>query len=145
MVIILILEPSAFWIIGMQICIQVAVSLCIELSFAVLWGYRSKGQLMYIAATCAVTQCCVNVVLGMLLLNRNYDGLLGFLFLLHYILLKLVKMVTEAVCYVNCLDEYWWTSCGKKKTLFTETEKVVAYALFVNILSEFIIVLTGWF
>lgn len=104
---------------AIHLLVGIAVPLGIELPLACLLGFRRRRQLAYIVGVCAATQCCVNIVLFLLL---EADGLL---FVLWYIPLRLAGLVAEAVCYGVYLDRERGGRIGRK----------VLLAVIANILS----------
>lgn len=104
--------------------LRVVLTLVVELAVALLFGYRSKGQIKTILAVNLVTQVILNVLLTLWYL---LDGPLNAM--LRLLLAEILVLILEAFLYARRLPG----ENGKKR-------KAVLYAAAANILS----VIVGW-
>ena len=73
---------------------RIAVTIAVELLIALLFGFRSKKELLLILLVNVVTQIVLNVLLNVINFNA---GLFGFI--IGYVLLEFAIIVLEAVIY----------------------------------------------
>lgn len=88
---------------GMEILSLVArilLTIAIELVIAILFGFREKRQIRFIALVNVVTQIALNLALN--IINYNY-GQLAFVF--FFILLEIFVFIVEAVIYSSYLKK----------------------------------------
>jgi hypothetical protein len=102
---------------------RLAITLALEMLLALLFGFRTKKPLLFIAAVNAATQLLLNIGLSVIC---YFDGL-GFLFYVTYVLAELAIMVAEATVFAKFLPRKQEIKISKKRCVF--------YALFANILS----------
>lgn len=74
--------------------LRLAVTLAIELTWALIFRYRRKRQLTIIALTNIVTQMFLNVILGFIYYK---DGIVAAM--VTYLWLEIIIFVTEALIY----------------------------------------------
>lgn len=106
---------------------RIILTVLIEIGIAVLFGFRQKQLLKWIAVINIVTQVILNVLLNVI--NYNQGSLAFFL---CYILFELVVLVIETILYCFLLNRLSQTDIRKGKA--------AAYALVANLCSF----LAGW-
>lgn len=101
---------------------RIAATILVEIGLALLFGYREKRQLLFLAGMNAVTQILLNVALNTI---DYYSGYMAFLF--AYVELELLVFALEA------------TLCAILLNRFSERKRhpalAVLYALVANALS----------
>lgn len=100
---------------------RIVLTIAVELLIALLFGYRSKKQLMVIGSANLITQTILNILLNVI----NYrSGAYAFVF--NYIWMEIVVFALEGITYKGLLHR--WEKGTKKRYPW-------AYALTANILS----------
>ena len=105
-----------------SLAVRIVLTILLELAVALVFGFREKKLITFIAATNIATQVILNVALNII---NYYSGSWAFVF--GYILLELVVFVVEAVVFSALFRR------------FSEKEhklaKVIFFALAANVLS----------
>ena len=83
----------------LSFALRIALTVLIETTVALLFGYRAKKQLLLIVGVNAVTQLILNILLNAVSLKSGYSE-----YIITYILLELAVFVTEAVIYSVALN-----------------------------------------
>ncbi len=92
---------------------RIIATILIELLIAVIFGYREKRLLLFIAAVNCVTQILLNITLNFI----NYkSGSMAFVF--FYILLEIAVFAIEAVIYFRFFKKFSEKEQPKGKTVF---------------------------
>ena len=77
-----------------SLVVRIIVTIAVEILIALLFGFKSREELMFIAIVNIVTQVILNVLLNII----NFrSGLLAFF--IYYVLLEFVVFTIEAVVY----------------------------------------------
>jgi hypothetical protein len=76
-------------------------TIAIELCIALLFGFRTKKQILVIGLTNIVTQTILNILLNVF---NYHQGAFGFIF--NYVWMELVVFVIEGVVYAKLLRRY---------------------------------------
>lgn len=107
---------------AVNLAVRIVITILVELLLALLFGFRSKRQLVLLAGINVSTQIILNVLLNIINYNKGY-----FAFVFYYILLELLVLTIEAVVYgaVLCREKYGTVS----KT------RAIAYAFVANAVS----------
>lgn len=101
---------------------RIAMTICIEILIAFLFGYRDKESMKIIGITNAFTQIVLNLLLNMV----NYrSGEWAFIF--HYVWMELVVFTIEAVIYKK--------SITKVDGMTGKVRYPVIYAALANLMS----------
>lgn len=101
---------------------RIVITILIEMAVALLFGFRSKKQLLLLIGVNTVTQILLNVLLNVI----NYNsGQLAFV--VFYVLFEIIVFVLEAVVYCVWMKKL---SQQPKKNWF-----YVLYALVANVVS----------
>ena len=105
-----------------NLAVRIAATILIELVTALLFGIRSKKQLLLLTGVNAFTQVVLNVLLNIVNYNKGY-----YAFVFYYILLELLVFVIEAVIYGVVLTKFSDGQIGRRKA--------ICYALAANAVS----------
>ena len=120
---------------------RIVITILLEMGLALVFGYRHKNQLRFLAVVNIATQIALNVALNVF----NYrNGHWSFVF--FYVLLELLVILIEAVLYVLVLPKMSQTitqekiaaaDSGKKVSVPKTIQKrhAVTYAIVANIAS----------
>lgn len=98
---------------------RIILTIALELAIALLFGYREKKVLGFLAIVNAVTQVGLNVALN--IINYNSGSMI---FTFNYVLLEILVFAIEAIAYAVLLKKF----SGKEQKLV----KAVGYALVAN-------------
>ena len=98
---------------------RIILTIALELAIALLFGYREKKVLGFLAIVNAVTQVGLNVALN--IINYNSGSMI---FTFNYVLLEILVFAIEAIAYAVLLKKF---SGKEQKPL-----KTVGYALVAN-------------
>ena len=120
---------------------RIVITILLEMGLALLFGYRHKNQLRFLAIVNVVTQIILNVLLNMF--NYRY-GHWSFVF--YYVLLELLVLAIEAILYALVLPKVSQTIAkaaieaaepGKKVSVPKTIQKrhAVIYAAVANVAS----------
>ena len=101
---------------------RIVITIILELVIALLFGYREKKQLAFLAVTNIITQVTLNVLLNIINYNSG-----SFAFVFYFVLFELVVFAVEAVAYSLLL--------GKFSSKEQKRGKAVWYAALANIVS----------
>ena len=111
----------------LSVIARIFITIVIELGIAVVFAFRGRKQLLFLAAVNIMTQVLLNVSLNVI---DNSNG--WYAFLIFYILLEAIVFVAEAVVYTIFLPRM------QKELAVPTRRKTIIYALTAN-LSSFII------
>ena len=95
------------------------MTIAVELLIALLFSFRNKKLLFFIAAVNLVTQIALNISLNLVSYNLGQT-----MFIFAYALLELLIIILEANLYTAFLQKYGSTPIPKQKT--------ITYALVAN-------------
>ena len=98
---------------------RIILTIALELAIALLFGYREKKVLGFLAIVNAVTQVGLNVALN--IINYNSGSMI---FTFNYVLLEILVFAIEAIAYAVLLKKF----SGKEQ----KPVKAVGYALVAN-------------
>ena len=98
---------------------RIILTIALELAIALLFGYRQKKVLGFLAIVNAVTQVGLNVALN--IINYNSGSMI---FTFNYVLLEILVFAIEAIAYAVLLKKF----SGKEQ----KPVKAVGYALVAN-------------
>ena len=98
---------------------RIILTIALELAIALLFGYREKKDLGFLAIVNAVTQVGLNVALN--IINYNSGSMI---FTFNYVLLEILVFAIEAIAYAVLLKKF----SGKEQ----KPVKAVGYALVAN-------------
>lgn len=98
---------------------RIILTIALELVIALLFGYREKKVIGFLAIVNAVTQVALNVALN--IINYNSGSMI---FTFNYVLLEILVFAIEALAYALLLKKF----SGKEQKLV----KAVGYALVAN-------------
>lgn len=107
-----------------SLAVRILLTILLELALALLFGYREKRQILFLAAVNVLTQITLNVWLNYV----NYTSgnmMFGF----AYILGELVVLIMEAVLYCTLIGRFSKTPQRRGKA--------VCYAVVANVVSFF--------
>lgn len=107
----------------LSLIVRIIATILIEVLIALLFGFTSKKQIMFIAITNIITQSILNILLNVF--NYSYGNMA---FVLNYVWMEIVVLVIEAYLYSSYLNKYTTNALAKKS-------KCVIYALIANIFS----------
>lgn len=96
---------------------RIGLTILMELAVALLFGYRVKNQLLFLAAVNIVTQVLLNVALNYVNFQNGQ-----FAFVFWYVVLELAVFAIEAILYAGWLPKH--SRYGRGRT--------VLYALLAN-------------
>jgi len=102
--------------------VRIVITIVLELLIALLFGYRERKQLAFLAVTNIITQITLNVLLNIINYNSG-----SFAFVFYFILFELVVFAMEAITYSLLI--------GKFSTTEQKRGKAVGYAAVANIAS----------
>lgn len=108
-----------------SLVVRIILTILLELAIALLFGYREKRQILFLAAVNVITQVILNIWLNYV----NYTSgsmLFGF----AYILGELLVLILEAIIYCCLIGRF-----SKKSE---RRVKVVCYAIVANVVSFFV-------
>ena len=98
---------------------RIVLTIVLELAIALLFGYREKRALVFLAIVNVITQVTLNVALNII----NYvSGSMGFTF--AFICMEIVVFAIEAIAYKSLLKRF--------STVEQEKRRGVSYALVAN-------------
>ena len=98
---------------------RIVLTIVLELAIALLFGYREKKALAFLAIVNVITQVTLNVALNII----NYvSGSMGFTF--AFICMEIVVFAIEAIAYKSLLKRF--------STVEQEKRRGVSYALVAN-------------
>ena len=98
---------------------RIVLSIVLELAIALVFGYREKKALAFLAIVNVITQVTLNVALNII----NYkSGSMGFTF--AFICMEIVVFAIEAIAYKSLLQRF--------STAEQEKRRGVSYALVAN-------------
>ena len=98
---------------------RIILTIVLELAIALLFGYREKRALVFLAIVNVITQVTLNVALNII----NYvSGSMGFTF--AFICMEIVVFAIEAIAYKSLLKRF--------STVEQEKRRGVSYALVAN-------------
>ena len=98
---------------------RIVLTIALELAIALLFGYREKKALAFLAIVNVMTQVTLNVALNII----NYkSGSMGFTF--AFICMEIVVFAIEAIAYKSLLQRF--------STVEQEKRRCVSYALVAN-------------
>lgn len=106
-----------------SLILRIVITILIELLIALLFGYRTKKQILTIAVVNIVTQTILNILLN--IVNYKQGQLM---FIIIYVLLEIVVFAIEAIVYYRNLSKYSNKPVNKKWL-------TVVYALVANAVS----------
>lgn len=107
---------------SISLVIRIIITILMELAIALLFGYREKKLLSFLAVVNVVTQVVLNMGLNII---NYHSGSLAFL--LSYVLFELIVLVIEAIVYGNLI--------GKFSEKQQSSSKAVLYAVTANAVS----------
>ena len=102
-----------------SLAVRIILTIALELAIALLFGYREKKVLGFLAIVNAVTQVGLNVALN--IINYNSGSMI---FTFNYVLLEILVFAIEAIAYAVLLKKF----SGKEQ----KPVKAVGYALVAN-------------
>lgn len=76
-------------------------TITIEVLIALLFGYRTKKQLLLIGAVNIITQSILNILLNVINYNQG-----SMMFVFNYVWMEIVVIIIEAVIYTSFLNRY---------------------------------------
>lgn len=101
---------------------RIVATILIEMMIALLFGFRKKRELIFLAGVNVFTQVVLNVLLNVI----NYNaGQMAFVF--AYVLLEIIVFVSEAVLYGKFMRNM--SESPRKKSVY------ITYALVANVVS----------
>jgi hypothetical protein len=80
---------------------RIIVTITIEVLIALIFGFRTKKQLLIIGAVNIVTQSILNILLNVINYNQG-----GMMFVINYIWMEALVFMIEAVVYSSLLPKY---------------------------------------
>ena len=102
-----------------SLAVRIVLTIVLELAIALLFGYREKKALAFLAIVNVITQVTLNVALNII----NYvSGSMGFTF--AFICMEIVVFAIEAIAYKSLLKRF--------STVEQEKRRGVSYALVAN-------------
>ena len=102
-----------------SLAVRIVLTIVLELAIALLFGYREKNALAFLAIVNVITQVTLNVALNII----NYvSGSMGFTF--AFICMEIVVFAIEAIAYKSLLKRF--------STVEQEKRRGVSYALVAN-------------
>ncbi len=108
-----------------SLVVRIILTILLELAIALLFGYREKRQILFLAAVNVITQVILNIWLNYV----NYtSGSMRFGF--AYIFGELFVLIFEAIIYCCLIGRF-----SKKSERHT---KAVCYAIVANVVSFFV-------
>lgn len=107
---------------AVNLAVRIVITILVELLLALLFGFRSKRQLVLLAGINVSTQIILNVLLNIINYNKGY-----FAFVFYYILLELLVLTIEAVVYGVVLRREKYGTVSKTRA--------IAYAFVANAVS----------
>lgn len=105
---------------------RIVGTIAIEVTVALIFGYRRKNQLRIILITNIATQTILNILLNTV---NYYHG--GLAFLLSYILAEIIVFIIEAAVYSTLLTK---NTSGKS----SKKAHAIIYALIANLISFYL-------
>lgn len=102
---------------------RIIATIIIEVLIALLFGFNSKKQILFIAVTNIITQSILNILLNVF--NYSYGNMA---FVLNYVWMEILVFAIESFMYASYLGKYNSNTSIKKS-------KCVIYALIANMLS----------
>ena len=120
---------------------RIVITILLEMGLAMMFGYRHKKQLRFLAAVNIVTQILLNILLNVLNFRIGY-----WAFVFYYVLLELLVILMESILYVLVLpkmslsitkDRIEAVETGKKVSVPKTIQKryTVIYAVVANVAS----------
>ncbi|MBR3762777.1 MAG: hypothetical protein IKK59_08595 [Lachnospiraceae bacterium] len=96
-----------------NLAVRIAATILIELVIALLFGLRTRKQLLLLTGVNVFTQVVLNVLLNIVNYNKGH-----YAFVFYYILLELLVFVIEALVYAVMLTRISNGQTGKGKVVF---------------------------
>ena len=120
---------------------RIVITILLEMGLALMFGYRHKKQLRFLAAVNIVTQILLNILLNVLNFRIGH-----WAFVFYYVLLELLVILMESILYVLVLpkmslsitqDRIEAIETGKKVSVPKTIQKryTVIYAVVANVAS----------
>ncbi|MBQ1931081.1 MAG: hypothetical protein II347_02955 [Lachnospiraceae bacterium] len=120
---------------------RIVITILLEMGLALMFGYRHKKQLRFLAAVNIVTQILLNILLNVLNFRIGH-----WAFVFYYVLLELLVILMESILYVLVLpkmslsitkDRIEAVETGKKVSVPKTIQKryTVIYAVVANVAS----------
>ena len=120
---------------------RIVITILLEMGLALMFGYRHKKQLRFLAAVNIVTQILLNILLNVLNFRIGH-----WAFVFYYVLLELLVILMESILYVLVLpkmslsitqDRIEAIETGKKVSVPKTIQKryTVIYAVVANMAS----------
>lgn len=120
---------------------RIVITILLEMGLAMMFGYRHKKQLRFLAAVNIVTQILLNILLNVLNFRIGH-----WAFVFYYVLLELLVILMESILYVLVLpkmslsitkDRIEAVETGKKVSVPKTIQKryTVIYAVVANVAS----------
>ena len=120
---------------------RIVITILLEMGLAMMFGYRHKKQLRFLAAVNIVTQILLNILLNVLNFRIGH-----WAFVFYYVLLELLVILMESILYVLVLpkmslsitkDRIEAVETGKKVSVSKTIQKryTVIYAVVANVAS----------